>query len=285
MLRSLLFVPGDAESRLPKALQCGADAVIADLEDAVDPKRKAYARDNMDTYLSFETKVRRYVRINAIETDDFWADVEVIVRSGLDGIVLPKFNDVEDIRRLDWLIAHFERNRGLDAGAIEILPLIETASGAANLANLHGELPRVRRLTFGAVDLSQDLHLRIDRDETQLAQLRWSLVVSSRAAGLEAPIDTVFVNINDTENYIQSLRRASDLGFCGKLCIHPSQVAPANAAFLPSAEDIAKAEVILAAYATNEDAGALQVQGMMVDAPVVKWAESLIAARDKITDA
>lgn len=277
MLRSLLFVPGDAEARLPKALRCGADAVIADLEDAVDPTRKQDARRNMVEYLSTETSIRRYVRINRIETDDCWADVEAIVRPGLDGIVLPKFQNDEDVRRLDWLISRFERLRGLENGTVEILPLVETAAGVANLMHLGGALPRVRRLTYGAVDLRQDLNLRIDREETQLEHLKWSMVVASRAADLEAPIDTVFIDISDTEGYSKSLKRASDLGFCGKLCIHPSQVAPANAAFVPSTEDRAKAQAILAAYNASGNAGALQVGGTMVDAPVVEWARSIIS--------
>jgi citrate lyase subunit beta / citryl-CoA lyase len=281
MLRSLLFVPGDADVRFPKALDCGADAVIVDLEDAVDSTRKADARDNVGKFLAVETSVRRYVRINGLETDEVWADVEAIVKPGLDGIMLPKFHCGEDVQRLDWLISRFERSQGLQSGAIEIMPLVESASGVASLIRLTEPLPRVRHLTFGAVDLRQDLGLRVDRDETQLSHLQWTMVVASRAANLGAPIDTVYVNIKDGEGYAKSLRRASDFGFGGKLCIHPSQVAPANAAFLPSAEEMARAKAVIAAYAAKGNAGAVQVEGMMVDKPVLDWARTVVSRGSK----
>ena len=277
MLRSLLFVPGHMPNRFEKALASAADAVIVDLEDAVDPNRKQEARDAVAGFFSLPGAARRFVRINGLDTGDWLADLEAIIAPGLHGVVLPKFQAGEDVRKLDWVMSQLEARAGLDDRGIEILPLVETGVGVVGLGALDLPLPRVRQFTFGMVDLKQDLGLDVDEEETQLAHIRWSLASASRAAGLEPPIDTVFVAIRDADGFTASARRARAFGSAGKLCIHPDQVGLANAAFMPSENEIVKARAILAAFDANPDLGAFQVDGTMVDKPVIAWARGVMA--------
>jgi citrate lyase subunit beta/citryl-CoA lyase len=271
ILRSLLFVPGDAVKRFPKALASGADAVIQDLEDAVPLARKGEARRATAASLP-ETAgtVRRFVRINARETSFCWDDLHAVVVPGLNGIVLPKAEDPAAVAAVAWVVAELERARGMQLGEVEVIPLIESAAGIQALEAIARATPRIRRLTFGAVDLSTELSLEVDAQESQLAPLRWQLVVASRAAGLEPPIDTVYLRLNDSEGLETVVRRAKSCGFHGKLCIYPDQVAIVNDGFMPSEEEIARARRILDAVGANAgEAVAASVDGMMVDRPVV----------------
>lgn len=274
VLRSLLFVPGDAVGRFPKALASGADAVIQDLEDAVPLAHKEEARRATAVSLQ-ETAgtVRRFVRINARETPFCWDDLHAVVVPGLNGIVLPKAQDPAAVAAVAWVVAELERARGMVPGGVEIIPLIESAAGIQSIEVIAKATPRIRRLTFGAVDLSTELGLEVDVLESQLASLRWRLVVASRAAGLEAPLDSVFLRIKDGEGLAAVVRRAKSCGFHGKLCIHPNQVAIVNHGFMPSEEEIAWARRILDAVGADaSEAVAASVDGMMVDRPVVNRA-------------
>jgi citrate lyase subunit beta / citryl-CoA lyase len=200
ILRSLLFVPGDAVERLPKALASSADAVIQDLEDAVPLARKEEARRATAASLGATSgNPRRFVRVNARETPFCWDDLHAVIAPGLNGIVLPKCEDPAALAGVAWVVTELERARGMEPGGVEIIPLIESAAGIESVEAIARATPRIRRLTFGAVDLSTELGLEIDSEESQLATLRWRIVVASRAAPHEAPHDTVFLRIKAGE--------------------------------------------------------------------------------------
>jgi citrate lyase subunit beta/citryl-CoA lyase len=271
VLRSLLFVPGNAEARFPKALASGADAVIQDLEDAVPLTCKEEARRATAASLANTSgPVRRFVRVNARETPFCWDDLHAVVVPGLSGIVLPKAEDPADLTAVAWVVSELERARGMEPGKVEIVPLIESAAGIQALGNIAQSTPRIRRLTFGAVDLSTELGFEVDLMESQLASLRWEVAVASRAARLEPPVDTVFLRVKDEEGLAAVVHLAKSFGFYGKLCIHPSQVPIVNDGFRPNDEEIARARRIVDAVGVDAgEAVPVSVDGMMVDRPVV----------------
>lgn len=277
MLRSFLFVPGNKAARFAKAFASGADAVIQDLEDSVAEADKEAARNDVGASLAAAAGVRRYVRINGLETAHCWRDLHAVVQHNLDGIVVPKVESAQDLCILDWLLVQLERERGLAPRSVELLPLLESARGFQRLAEIAGASPRVARLTYGALDLCADLDLIADANEGHLEHFRRQLVVASRSAGLDAPIDTVFADLVDQEGYGRSLQRARAGGFSGKLCIHPGQVADTNAAFTPSEAETARARAIMEAVdRAGGDLGVARIDGIMVDRPVVLRARRIL---------
>jgi citrate lyase subunit beta/citryl-CoA lyase len=277
--RSLLFVPGDQEGRFDKAFASGADAVIIDLEDAVAAGRKALAREAVARALDRGCGISVFVRVNAFLGTDCYEDLLAVVRPGLAGLVLPKAEAGDALRTLDWVVGQLERQRGLQSGSIELLPLIETARGAEAMPEVALATPRVRRLSFGVADYSLDLGLERSPDEAGIAYLRAQMVQCSRAAGLEPPVDSVVVEVRDEARFRESASRARALGMRGKLCLHPAQVPLANEVFAPAPEDIERARTIVAAFdaASRTGVAALTVGGEFVDAPVAERARRLLA--------
>jgi citrate lyase subunit beta/citryl-CoA lyase len=261
MNRSYLFVPGNRPERFAKALAAGADAVIIDLEDAVAPTDKGAARDALSGWLSGLPAASQpvLVRINAAGTDWFDEDLALAGMPGVAGVVLPKAESVDDIERL------------LSAGAAAVLPLIESALGFHHALEL-ARAPKVERLLFGSIDFSVDLGMEESVESLQM--FRSQLVLLSRLAGIAAPVDGVTTTLDDAERILQDTRRARRDGFGGKLCIHPKQVAAVNAAFMPTADEVAWAERVLEAAAAARGA-AVAVDGRMVDRPVILKAQSI----------
>jgi citrate lyase subunit beta/citryl-CoA lyase len=257
--RTYLFVPGSRPERFAKALAAGAHAVIIDLEDAVAIADKERARDAVAAALPLSTPV--FVRINAAGTTWFDDDVGMCGRPGIAGVVLPKAEDPRIIAKI----------RADVGGDIAILPLIETAAGLWNALDI-ARAPGVARLLFGSIDFQVDLGLRDDELTTYRAQL----VLVSRVAGIAAPVDGVTTAINDADALARDVARARTLGFGGKLCIHPQQVEAVNAAFRPSAEEVAWAQRVVAADAAAHGA-AVAVDGKMVDRPVLLKALEILA--------
>jgi len=258
--RSYLFVPGSRPDRFARAVSAGAHAVIIDLEDAVPPAEKIDARAAVAKALPLAQPV--LVRINAAGTPWFDDDLALCRLAGVAGIVLPKAEDA----------AIVERIAGQVGERAVILPLIETAQGlwhALAIARARG----VARLLFGSIDFQFDLGLRDD----ELVHYRSRLVLISRVADLPAPVDGVTTAIDDAEVLARDLERARTLGFGGKLCIHPKQVGMVNRAFLPTPEEVAWAERVVAATADAPDA-AVAVDGRMVDRPVLLKAREILAA-------
>jgi citrate lyase subunit beta/citryl-CoA lyase len=277
-LRSLLFAPGNHARRVEKALTLDADAVILDLEDAVATAEKAATRELI---VAAFTKSRRgllYVRVNAVDTEFCYGDLVAIVGAGVDGIILPKVESVTGLATVDWVIAQLERERSLPVGGIDLIPIIETARGLDRIGAIAGAGTRARRVAFGAADFALDVSMIWSRSEMELAHARATIVTASRAAGLEAPLDTVWVDLADAEGLEASARTALSLGFQGKTCIHPDQLAVVNRVFTPSDAEIAFAEQVVAAFAKAEAEGSasIQLNGKFIDYPIVYRARSTL---------
>src|SRR5512141_1622852 len=257
--RSYLFVPGARPDRFDKALAAGADRVILDLEDAVPPDGKDAARAAVAAWISPERPVA--VRINAAGTPWFADDVKACTDAGVNAIVLPKAEGPDVIAGLV----------GAMPGHAAVLPLIETAQGLWNALEI-ARAPGVERLLFGTLDFQLDLGIRDDG----LVHARSELVVVSRVAGRAPPVDGVTPSFDDAAVLARDATRARALGFGGKLCIHPRQVAAVNAAFRPTAEEIAWARRVVEADARVQGA-AVAVDGKMVDRPVLLKARAILA--------
>jgi citrate lyase subunit beta/citryl-CoA lyase len=286
-LRSLLFAPGNHARRREKAFECGADAVILDLEDAVPPGEKAEARRSVAAAIAAPRPCQAWVRVNGVDTPWCWGDLDALVRAGLDGIVVPKVEDPSALRTLDWVISQLERERGLAPGGIELLALLETARGMAAAPAIAAACRRLTRLSYGIADYSLDLGLEPAEDEAELAPLRAALVQASRVAGLEAPVDSVVVQVRDGVRFADSARRARRAGLRGKLCLHPDQVPLANEVFSPGPGEVERARAIVAAFEAAEAGGvaAISVGGEFVDYPVVARARALLELAERIAGA
>lgn len=258
LARSFLFVPGNRPERFDKAYAAEADAVIVDLEDAVPAAEKRAAREALLAWISPERPV--LLRINSADSEWFHDDLDLCGRPGVAGVVLPKAEQEQHVAMV------------AAAGASAILPLIESAKGLWNAIGL-ARSPGVRRLVFGALDFSLDLGIKEGHE--QLLAFRSQLVLVSRVACIEAPVDGVTVALGDSDVLADDTARARALGFGGKLCIHPKQVAIVNAGFAPSADELAWATRVLQAAAGSNGA-AVALDGKMVDRPVILIAQQML---------
>jgi citrate lyase subunit beta/citryl-CoA lyase len=256
--RSYLFVPATRPEMFDKAYKAGADAVIIDLEDAVPFADKAAARAALAAWLSPAHPV--LVRINGADTEWFAEDLALCGSPGVAGVVLSKAEQVGDIARV------------LEAGAAALLPLIESAAGFENVRSIAGAAG-VQRLLFGSIDFQLDLGIRGEREE--LLFFRSQLVLVSRLAGLLAPVDGVTTAIGDTVRLSADAVHARQMGFGGKLCIHPKQIGEVNRCFSPGEAEVAWARRVLAAAAGSAGA-AVAVDGKMVDRPVILQAQQIV---------
>lgn len=266
--RSFLFVPGDRPERLRKALDSGAHAVIADLEDAVAPEDKPAARQALAgawATLGPTERERLLVRINAPGTawyDDDMALLRELARHKLAGVVLPK---AESVAAIDQ-VAELAR--------APVLPLIESAQGLHAL-DLLARAPGVLRLAFGHLDFQADLGLHSDADERELDSVRLAFTMASRRGGLPAPVDGVTAALDDEPRLAADAARSRRLGFGAKLCIHPRQVGPVNEGLGPMPAQRAWAQRVLEA-SRERGTGAFRLDGQMIDAPVLLRARQLL---------
>jgi len=279
-LRSFLFAPGNHPRRVEKALTLDADAVILDLEDAVAIAEKPATRGAIVTAYAQPRSGLLYVRVNAADTEFCHGDFVAIVRPGLDGIILPKVESAATIQTIDWLLGNLERERDLPQGDIDLIPIIETAKGLRDIDAILGAGTRVKHCAFGAGDFTLDVNMIWSRAESELAYARARVVTASRAAGIEAPLDTVWVDLQDEEGLEASTRTALAWGFQGKMCIHPNQVGVVNRVFTPTNAEIDFAERVVAAFAQAEKEGsaAIQLDGKFIDYPIVYRAQRTLDA-------
>lgn len=263
--RSALFVPANRPERIPKALDSGADIVIVDLEDAVAPEAKPEARRALEAFLEQSQEKAVWVRINAADTADFDTDLALCRdRPGIAGLVVPKAETTETLAQANAL-------------GLALMPLIESAKGLQALPEL-ARSPGVVQLSFGALDLGLDLGIEPGSEggDWMLNQARYQLLLQSRLAGLAAPIETVHPEFRDMAVVERAARLAVEMGFSGMLCIHPRQVAVVNDAFQPTPDQLDWATRVI--EAAKRDAGAGQIDGQMIDAPVMARARRLIAS-------
>jgi citrate lyase subunit beta / citryl-CoA lyase len=259
--RSYLFVPGNRPDRFDKALASGAHRVIVDLEDAVPPEQKPAARDMVRRWLtSSSVPADRHVvlRINAATTPWFAGDVELCRVPGVAAVMLAKAEGVESLE----LLRH----------GPPVVALIESALGFRNLRAI-AAAPNVQRLAFGAIDFQLDMGMRATYDE--LIHFRSELVLSSRLAGLQAPIDSPSTSIDNDEIVANEALAASRLGFGAKLCIHPRQVQSVNRGFLPTGAEVDWARRVIEASERSQGA-ALALDGQMIDRPVLLRARAML---------
>jgi len=267
--RSLLFAPGNDERKLQKALAAGADAVVADLEDAVPAGEKEAARTVASRVLGgTATGSLVAVRVNALGTEHREADLQAVADLELDALVLPK--------------ATPDAVGALGPDGPPVVAIVETALGLRH-AYETARLPRVAALVLGAVDLGLELGIEPRADGQEVLYARSQLVVDSAAAGIRSPFDLVHVDTRDDEGLEAEARLARSLGFRGKACIHPAQIEIVNRVFSPTDEERVRARRVVEAYERGlaDGHGAVALDGEMIDLPVVERARRVLAETER----
>lgn len=274
-LRSLLFVPGDRPDRMEKALGAGADALILDLEDAVAPAAKAEARRAVAQFLAANSLARLWVRVNPLDSSENEKDLAAILPAHPDGIVLPKAEG-------GACVAELARRLSERGNATSSILAIATETPAAMFGlGTYAGARRLAGLTWGAEDLPAAIGATASREQdgrfTPPYELARSLCLFGAAAAGVAPIETVYPAFKDLDGLADFAARARRDGFAGMLAIHPGQVSVINAAFTPSAEEIAHAKAVVAAFEASPEAGALALDGRMIDRPHLVQARRILA--------
>lgn len=267
--RSYLFVPGDRPERFDKALASGADAVVLDLEDAVAPQTKSAARAAVQHWLAAHAgDPRTVLRINAADTEWFADDLALLAATPPAAVMLPKAERVDTLALLRAA-----------APRVALLPLVESARGVLAAGAL-AAAPGVQRLVFGTLDYALDMDLQGPlADSVGLDAPATMLALACRAAGIESPVAGVTPALDDDARLLADLARARAHGFGAKLCIHPRQIAAVHSAFAPTADELTWAQRVLHAAAQAQAAGlgAAQIDGRMIDKPVVERARRVLA--------
>jgi citrate lyase subunit beta/citryl-CoA lyase len=285
-MRSLLFVPGDDSRKLEKALQCGADALILDLEDSVAADAKAKARRTcLDFLIAAREKPSRpalYVRINALDSGLSDSDLDSVMTAEPDGIVLPKAQSGADITLLDARIAVREAIHDLADGQTKIIAIAtETAASIFGLGSYAGVCRRLAGLTWGGEDLAADIGAAGNKDSdgnwTAPFVLARNLCLFGAVAACVEPIDTVYTDFRDSDGLRREAEAAANDGFTGKLAIHPAQVPAINEVFTPSAEAVAEARRVIGAFEAAGNAGVVGLDGKMLDRPHLTAARKVLA--------
>ena len=299
-MRSTLYVPGDQPEKMAKALKSGADGIIFDLEDAVAPSSKGRARSTVAEFIrtqitrapiasaqmTEENRPALLVRVNVGDAgiDDLRGLVPVC-GAGLAAIYLPKISHVDELRAVDFELAALEVAAGLVAGVLGVVALLETAEGIFNARIIAGG-PRVRRLAIGEADLSAELGVELTGgSEHEMLSARSMLVLASAAAGIDPPVGPVSTDFRDLEALRASCEGLRRMGFRGRSCIHPAQVAVVNEVFTPTVAQLEKAERLVANYDDALRAGEgviVDDSGRMIDEAVVRSARRIVAQRDVI---
>jgi citrate lyase subunit beta/citryl-CoA lyase len=286
MYRTLLFAPGSRPELLAKAQLGDADAMIFDLEDSVPLNAKDEARKNIADALAAGLKNQMFLRISNPRAGDFLADLQVLADAGslvnVAGIVLPKADDADDIQAVAKALKDVEAKHSIQEGTLAVLPLIETCLGLRNGFDIAKASPRVIGMALASAeqgDFMVDLGGRWTPRSLALAYPRSKLVVDARAAGVQWLVDGVFMNLKDTDMLREECLIARELGFVGKMAIHPTQVDVMHAVFSPSELEVAYARGLIAAFREGEarGVGAVKYEGMMVDYANVRLAERTLA--------
>jgi citrate lyase subunit beta/citryl-CoA lyase len=279
ILRSFLFVPADSEKKLAKAHTVPADALILDLEDSVAGQNREKARSQARAFLAERHPHSLWVRVNPAGSDDFRRDLDAVVPGTPAGLVIPKPDGPHVLAVIAADLGARESEAGLPQGAIKLMPLAtETPAAVLSLADYRSPPPRLAALTWGAEDLSAALGASASREAdgsfTAPYQVVRSLaLIAAKAAGVAA-IETLYADFRDAQGLLRIARAARRDGFSGMLAIHPDQVETINAAFTPSAEDLAHARRVVAAFA--DGVGVASLDGKMLDKPHLVQAQKLI---------
>ncbi len=285
ILRSLLFVPADSEKKLAKSKASPADALILDLEDSVTPDNRPKARGLAREFLKEKHHQSIWVRINPVGSHDFVADMAAVVPSAPAGLIVPKPDGPQDLLTLDAHLLTLETQAGLPQRSIRLLPVAtETPTAVLSLQDYRNAPPRLAALSWGAEDLSAALGAAMNRDDSGEflfihKMVRALVLIAAKAAGVDA-IETLHADFRDAKGLALAARLAQREGFSGMLAIHPDQVEPINAAFTPSATDVAYARKVVAAFASG--AGVAGLDGKMLDQPHLKQARHVLALAEAL---
>jgi len=281
VMRSVFYVPGNNEKMVAKAPEIPADIVTLDLEDSVPPAEKPKAREVVRQNLKFAGSCGStvYVRINNWETLMTNDDLEAIVHEGLSGVCLAKCGSPDNVQRLDWKLEELERRRNLPVGSVAIQLLIETAKGVINAYPSAIASKRVNSLIFGAVDYTKDMRVKLTSEGEEQKYARRHTAVAARAAGCIA-IDCPFVAFKDAEAFEKSTREGRQMGYEGRMLIHPSQIEPSHRIYTPAPEDVDWAKGVVKVFEEEgiaKGAAAVTYLGKMVDTPVYDNARTILA--------
>jgi citrate lyase subunit beta/citryl-CoA lyase len=279
ILRSLLFVPGNKENMLGKALGLKPDAFVPDMEDSVPGAEKANARATIAKFIP-ELAARGVPvipRVNSLDTEWIAADIAAVVGPAIFGISVGKVRTPGDISTISKLVGAAEKRAGIAEGKLKLLPWIETAEAIVNCSEICRASERIVAVAFGGEDFTNDMGIERLEDEAQIAYARQSLCIAARAAHVLA-LDTPYFKLRDADGLRANSLAAKSIGFKGKFAIHPEQLGALNECFSPSAAEVAHAERVVAAYEEAERNGraSTSLDGWVIDVPVVKRARALL---------
>jgi len=287
VMRSVFYVPGNNEKMVAKSAEIPADIITLDLEDSVPPAEKTKAREVTRENLKYAGSGGStvYVRINNWETLMTNDDLEAIVHEGLSGVCLAKCGGADHVQRLDWKLEELERRRGLKVGSVAIQLLIETAKGVINAYPSAIASKRVNSLIFGAVDYTKDMRVKLTDEGEEQKYARAHTAVAARAAGCIG-IDCPFVNFKDMEAFEKSTRYGRQLGYEGRMLIHPSQIEPSHKIYTPEPDDVEWAKGVVKVFEEEgiaKGSAAVSYKGKMVDTPVYDNARTILATMAEIS--
>jgi citrate lyase subunit beta/citryl-CoA lyase len=285
MFRSLIFVPSNSERYLNKAKILNADIVCLDLEDSVPCDEKDAARHLIKSALAMRATYQTrniYVRINSFDSGLAFCDLKAVIQKGIDGIVLPKVSNEDEISAVDRILFTLEQEIGIREKTIKIAASIESAKGVVNSYSIAKASDRVNMLVFGVFDFLYDMHLDYKEghdNEFEYAYARSKIPVDARAAGIEA-IDGIWQKIDDSEGLKRDAALAKRLGYAGKSLIHPSQIETVHEVFIPSKSEIEWATKVVKALdeekKNRRSKGAMRLEGKMIDAVHYKQAKAIL---------
>lgn len=282
LMRTALFVPGTRPDRVDKAMATQADTVIIDLEDAVPPEQKAEARVVARDKLAEHSGQGMVVRCNSRDTDYFADDLQALAGSKLNTLFAPKVETKSDVDAIDQALLKLEKDSGLPESSINLLCLIETALAVENafaVTSRLADLQRACMVAFGAADYATGMGIALTGHGRELYFPRYKISNASHAAGLPGPIDTPYMyDLKDMDTCRADARRACELGFTGKLCIHPNQIDICNQVFSPTEAEVAFARKVIEAFEQIRQSGqgVLQVDGKFIDKPVVERCQRIL---------
>ena len=285
LFRSLLFVPGNQERMLTKAATFNPDVFIPDMEDSVASDNKTEARSIVSNHIQLLAAGERLVipRLNALDTGLLEEDLESVVKTEVFGISVGKIQNVDDVDHIDQLMGEAELKANLKKGTLRLLPWIETAAGVLNAYGILSRSTRICAAAFGAEDYTNDMGIERRGDNDEITYAKNHVAIAARAAGVPA-LDTPFFAFRD----LDALRRDADdsraIGYKGKFAIHPNQINIINECFSPSKEEIKHATDVIKAFeeASARGRGSTSLDGSVVDVPVVKRAQGLLAAASRM---
>ncbi|HEV8721710.1 MAG TPA: CoA ester lyase [Candidatus Binatia bacterium] len=282
LIRSWMFVPGHRQRMIDKAFGLNADAIMLDIEDGVAPNEKDAARKNIAESLGREKapgSPARYVRINAIGHARMDADLEAVIRPGLEGLVCPKVDTPDEVRKIDAILNDKEAKNNLKKSSIKLLIAIESPRGLLNAPAIAASSSRVAGLLFGAEDFGREIGLPTVREgeARDLIYARSSMVIAAASSHVQA-VDGVWVDLNDSQGLLGFAKQSRQLGFSGMSCIHPAQVDAINTTFSPTAEEIEYCRKVLQAFeeANARGDGSIAFGGQLIDRPIVERARRTI---------